>query len=57
MSLRSDCDVNLTTNVEMLVVDTTNGWARCLLLLLERLSITARTASPDEGAGLKFSEP
>ena len=27
MSLRSDGDVNLTTNVEMLVVDTTNGWA------------------------------
>jgi hypothetical protein len=27
MSLRPDGDVNLTTNVEMLVVDTTNGWA------------------------------
>jgi hypothetical protein len=27
MSLRSDGDANSITNVEMLVVDTTNGWA------------------------------
>ena len=49
MSLPSDGDVNLTTNVEMLVVDTTNGWAGAYCFR-RRVSITARTAWPGEGA-------